>query len=211
MKLYKILAIAFAGTLFITSCNDWFDVTSSNEIREKDHYSKDSGFKQSLIGCYLKMGEEDLFGKDLSWYMPDLLANETRKYVAYSSNTASYELQAHNYSTTNTKGITEAVWASAYSVIVNANEALINIDERKNNINDINYHVIKGELLAVRALMHFQLLRLYGYGDWANRQSELNAKKTIPYVTTVNKNITEQATGEQVISYLVKDLSLIHI
>lgn len=77
MKLYKILAIAFAGTLFITSCNDWFDVTSSNEIREKDHYSKDSGFKQSLIGCYLKMGEEDLFGKDLSWYMPDLLANET--------------------------------------------------------------------------------------------------------------------------------------
>ena len=207
MKLYKILAIAFAGTLFITSCNDWFDVTSSNEIREKDHYSKDSGFKQSLIGCYLKMGEEDLFGKDLSWYMPDLLANETRKYVAYSSNTASYELQAHNYSTTNTKGITEAVWASAYSVIVNANEALINIDERKNNINDINYHVIKGELLAVRALMHFQLLRLYGYGDWANRQSELNAKKTIPYVTTVNKNITEQATGEQVISYLVKDLT----
>lgn len=93
MKLYKLLAIAFAGSLFATSCNDWFDVTSSNEIREKDHYSKDSGFKQSLIGCYLKMGEEDLFGKDLSWYMPDLLANETRKFVAYSSNTASFELQ----------------------------------------------------------------------------------------------------------------------
>lgn len=116
MKLYKLLAIAFAGSLFATSCNDWFDVTSSNEIREKDHYSKDSGFKQSLIGCYLKMGEEDLFGKDLSWYMPDLLANETRKFVAYSSNTASFELQAHNYSTTYTKDITESVWASAYSV-----------------------------------------------------------------------------------------------
>lgn len=56
MKLYKILAIAFAGTLFITSCNDWFDVTSSNEIREKDHYSKDSGFKQSLIGMLLENG-----------------------------------------------------------------------------------------------------------------------------------------------------------
>ncbi len=207
MKLYKILTILFAGTLLTTSCNDWFDVTSSNEIREKDHYSKDSGFKQSLIGCYIKMGEEDLYGKDLSWYMPDLLANETRKYVAYNTNATSYELQAHNYKTTYTKSVTEAIWSSAYSVIVNANEALKNIDDRKDAINDINYHVIKGELLAVRALMHFQLLRLYGYGDWAERKAELDAKKTIPYVTTVDKNITEQTTGAQVISYLVRDLT----
>jgi len=207
MRIFKILTIVLAGTLLTTSCNDWFDVTSSNEIREKDHYSKDSGFKQSLIGCYIKIGEEDLYGKNLSWYMPDLLANETRKYIAYGSNATSYELQAHNYSTTNTKSVIEGIWASAYSVIVNANEALKNIDERKDAINDVNYHVIKGELLAVRAFMHFQLLRLYGYGDWANRKNELDNKKTIPYVTTVDKNITEQATGAQVISYLIKDLT----
>ena len=207
MKLYKILTILFAGILLTTSCNDWFDVTSSNEIREKDHYSKDSGFKQSLIGCYIKMGEEDLFGKNLSWYMPDLLANETRKYVAYGTNATSYELQAHNYKTTYTKSVIESIWSSAYNVIVNANEALANIDKRKEDMNDINYHVIKGELLAVRALMHFQLLRLYGYGDWVERKAELDVKRTIPYVTTVNKNITEQATGAQVISYLVKDLT----
>lgn len=207
MKLYKILTILFVGSLLVTSCNDWFDITSSNEIRENAHYSKDSGFKQSLIGCYIKMGEENLYGKDLSWYMPDLLANETHKYVAYNSNITSCELQAHNYKTTYTKSVTEAIWSSAYNVIVNANEALKSIDEHKEKINDINYHVIKGELLAVRALMHFQLLRLYGYGDWADRKIELDAKRTIPYVTTVDKNITEQATGEQIISCLVKDLT----
>ena len=49
MKLYKLLAIAFAGSLFATSCNDWFDVTSSNEIREKDHYSKDSGLDRKSV------------------------------------------------------------------------------------------------------------------------------------------------------------------
>ena len=36
-------------------------------------------------------------------------------------------------------------------------------------LNKVYYHVIKGELLAIRAYMHFDLLRLYGYGDWKNR------------------------------------------
>ena len=42
MKLYKVLTVALLGGLLTTSCSDWFDVTSSNEIREDDHYSKDS-------------------------------------------------------------------------------------------------------------------------------------------------------------------------
>ena len=56
-------------------------------------------------------------------------------------------------------------------------------------------------------MMHFQLLRLYGYGNWAERKAELDAKKTIPYVTTVNKNITEQATGAEMFAHLTSDLT----
>ena len=78
MELYKVLTVALLGGLLTTSCSDWFDVTSSNEIREDDHYSKDSGFEQTLVGCYLAMSEEALYGMNLSWYMPDLMANQTR-------------------------------------------------------------------------------------------------------------------------------------
>lgn len=207
MKLYKVLTVALLGGLLTTSCSDWFDVTSSNEIREDDHYSKDSGFKQTLVGCYLAMSEEALYGMNLSWYMPDLMANQTRSYANYSTSAAAGELQVHKYNTTYTKPLVESVWTSAYSVIVNANEALLKIDGRKDAMDDINYHVIKGELLAVRAMMHFQLLRLYGYGNWAERKAELDAKKTIPYVTTVNKNITEQATGAEMFAHLTSDLT----
>ena len=67
----------------------------------------------------------------------------------------------HKYSRT-----IENIWAKAYSVIANANEALTNMEGQESSLNEVYYHVIKGELLAIRAYMHFDLLRLYGYGDW---------------------------------------------
>lgn len=54
--------------------------------------------------------------------------------------------------------------------------------------------------------MHLDLLRLYGYGNWANRATELNEKLTIPYVTTVSKNLTPQATGSETLEYIQNDL-----
>ena len=193
----------------LSSCNDWFDVTSSNEVREKDHYSNDMGFQQTLIGCYISMAEQNLFGKNLSWYLPDILANETRSYSGVSSGFApeEYMCQQHSYTNTYTKSLMESIWSNGYSVIANANEALAVIDEKEPKMDPINYHVIKGELLGIRAFMHFQLLRLYGYGSWPSRKAELDAKKTLPYVTTVNKDLTEQATGREYFSMLEKDLT----
>ena len=71
-KIVTILSIAF----FFTSCNSWFDVTSSDEIREEDHYSTEIGFQQSLIGCYIAMAEDDLYGKNLSWYGLERLGHQ---------------------------------------------------------------------------------------------------------------------------------------
>ena len=51
----------------LSSCSDWFDVTSGSEIREKDHYSTLAGFQQSLIGCYISMTDNALYGKELSF------------------------------------------------------------------------------------------------------------------------------------------------
>ena len=207
MKLYKALSIALAGTLLLSSCSDWFDVTSSNEIREKDHYSKDSGFKQTLTGCYLTMSEENLYGMNLSWFVPDLIANQTRLYSGSSSSALASDFQSHNYNTTRSQTVVENIWTSGYNVIVNANEALAVIDEKKAELDDINYHVIKGELLAVRAFMHFQLLRLYGFGDLTRLSTALETYPTIPYVTTVDKNIAPQVTYPEFFNDLVKDLN----
>ncbi|WP_303014379.1 RagB/SusD family nutrient uptake outer membrane protein [uncultured Bacteroides sp.] len=204
MKEYLFTILTIFVTL--TSCSDWFDVTSSSEIREKDHYNTETGFQQSLIGCYIGMTDDALYGKSLSWHALEILAHQFTPVSSSSSTQVEYQLQSYSYNGIYSNPVIEDIWAKAYNVIVNANEALQNIDEKKNIFDDTNYHVIKGELLAIRAYIHLDLLRLYGYGNWTNRASELNEKLTIPYVTTVSKEITPQATGAETLKYIQNDL-----
>ena len=35
----KYILILLTSVVTLSSCSDWFDVTSGSEIREKDHYS----------------------------------------------------------------------------------------------------------------------------------------------------------------------------
>jgi len=203
VKIYTILSLL---SLICTSCNNWFDVTAASEIREKDHYSTVTGFQQSLIGCYIDMTNDKLYGTNLSWYATEVMAHQFIQVSQITESSLSYRLQMHNYSHSAAVSTIEDIWAQAYNVIVNANEALKNIDERKDVLDDINYHVIKGELLAIRAYMHFDLLRLYGYGNWANRSSELNSKLTIPYVTELSKDPAPQQTGAETMQLILTDL-----
>lgn len=204
----KYISILLISMITLTSCNDWFDVTSESEIREKDHYSTLAGFQQSLIGCYIGMTQDALYGKALSWYAIEILGHQFNPVTSFSS--ASREMQEYekfNYQQTQVNPTIESIWAEAYSVIANANQTLVNLEDKKNNINEVYYHVIKGELLAIRAYMHFDLLRLYGYGNWKERTAELNSKNTIPYVTTLSKTPTPQRTGKETLQLLLQDLA----
>jgi hypothetical protein len=205
----KNLSTIFVSVLVmltVTSCNGWFDVTSNSEIREKDHYSSVTGFQQSLIGCYIGMTDDALYGKELTWYGLERIANQFEPVTNTSTTAVDYLLQNCNYTNTNTVSIVENIWSKAYNVIVNADEALKYIDSDSTKLDEINYHIIKGELLAVRAYMHFDLLRLYGYGNWGNRKSELDTKYTIPYVTTLSKTATQQLSGKETIQLILADL-----
>lgn len=188
--------------LFLTSCDDWFDVKSSSEIRRDEHYKNVRGFQQTLTGCYIKMSEVGLYGKSMSFYAPEVMAHQFEKL----SDLSLAALHEHNYRTVETILLFDQVWANAYNVIVNANDALEKIEEKKKELNPIDYAVLRGEFLAIRAYIHFDLLRLYGYGDWANRKSQLDAKLTIPYVTGLSKYLTPQHTGAEVYNFLIKDL-----
>lgn len=142
-----------AAALAAVSCENWLDVTPPSEIRAEDHYSSAEGFQQTLIGCYLAMGEADLYGENLTWHMIEMLG---RQYDARKNAAADdYDLDRYNYKTTKSTAVIEKVWEKSYSVITNANDALDYIDRRKDELDTINYRIIKGELLAVRAYVHF--------------------------------------------------------
>ncbi len=55
----------------------------------------------------------------------------------------------------------DSVWQNNYAAIAQANYILKNIDGRKDLLGNTAYSIIKGESLALRAFLHFDLLRLF--------------------------------------------------
>ena len=193
-----------AAALAAVSCENWLDVTPPSEIRAENHYSSAEGFQQTLIGCYLAMGETDLYGENLTWHMVEMLG---RQYDARKNTAADdYDLDRYNYKTTKSTEVIEKVWEKSYSVIANVNDALDHIDRRKDELDSVNYRIIKGELLAVRAYIHFDLMRLFGCSDLAGR-TDLESRHTVPYLTSVDKDAAPQLTYAETLRRMIADLT----
>ena len=80
------------------------------------------------------------------------------------------------------------------------------MEEKGNILNPTLYNVIKGEALAIRAMCHFDLIRLFAKGNLAERQ-EILSELCIPYVTEYSKEITSQQTYEATLQLLHQDLN----
>lgn len=92
--------------------------------------------------------------------------------------------------------ILQTVWAKEYNIISEANLLLESLEKKGNILNPTLYNVIKGEALAIRAMCHFDLIRLFAKGNLAGRR-EILTEPCIPYVTEYSKEITDQRSNEQ--------------
>lgn len=203
MKKYIKTLLVLSLAISFTSCKDWLDVTPPSQIREEAQFNSVEGFQQALIGCYIGLTDDMLYGRTLSWSTLEVMAGQFEPLQASTSN--DYYMQVYNYTSSIGTKYVDGIWSKAYNVIANVNNALKYIDINKDKIDNINYSIIKGELLAIRAFVHFDLMRLYGYGNLGSR-SDIAGKKAIPYVTTLSKEMTPQLSYSQTIALMVKDL-----
>ncbi|WP_442590591.1 RagB/SusD family nutrient uptake outer membrane protein [Pedobacter sp. AW31-3R] len=192
--IYSIL-LCFMVTVS-TSCNKWLDVQPNSQIKSSELFSTESGFKEALAGVYTLMTEERLYGKELQYGMIGVLAQEWSAYdVAYT------EDAAYEYESTNTQGRINNVWNGLYQAITNSNNLINSIEDKKSIFSGDNYAIIKGEGLAQRAFLHFELLRLFG----ASYLVDPN-KPAIPYVVQYTPQQTAQSTVREAYDLILKDL-----
>ena len=197
---FTILLVALGAT----SCKKgWLDVTSSAEIRAEDQFTSESGFKDALIGVYIGMGDRVLYGSQLTWGAIDLISHQYAPYI--SSLAGYYEFQNHDYRSIVATPQVDAIWNKAYNSIANINNALKYIDKNKGVLNPVSYSIIKGELLGLRSFLHFDLMRIYGYGNISER-TDLAGKLAIPYITEFSKSPTPQLPYNETFALLLKDL-----
>ena len=66
-----IMMLAFCAV----SCNDWLDVRVDTEQQEEDQFSSKQGFYDALIGAYMTMASQDIYGERLTMSNIESLAN----------------------------------------------------------------------------------------------------------------------------------------
>lgn len=191
-KLYIFTIILISG-MMMTSCDDFLDVRPGSQKVESDLYSTPQGFEDAIYGVYGSMQITSLYGKEMTWGLTDIMAQDLDQNVTSSRALARYDYDSDD----NLKSRFDAVWKGAYTSIGYANNVLKNL-EGKDAASLPLYNLYKGEMLAVRAMLHFDLLRFFCSTD--------ESKRGIPYVTKYAMGTNEFKKVGEVYDLILKDL-----
>lgn len=194
-KIQYILFIAAGLTL--TACNDWLDVQPRSQVEDTELFETESGYKEALAGVYSSMVSTGTYTKEMTYGFIGILGQEWDFYYS----TAYDDAVAYNYDASTPTGYIRSIWANNYTGIANANNLLAHIDDNVKLFSADNHDVIKGEALALRAFLHFDLLRCFGVSYEVNPD-----QPSIPYSTALSYRVFPQLTVHEVAELVLKDL-----
>ena len=198
-NIFKIF-FCFILTLSSVSCSNWVDVTPTDRLGEDQLFVNKEGYLKALNGVYVEMTNTALYGQEMSAGAIDALANY---YYIPSSTHKYFDYSTFVYTSATVQSTFDNAWKKAYELIANCNVILEKCgDAPSETLPDPYYGIIKGETLALRAMLHLDMLRLFGpiYSD-ANK-----ARPAIPYVSTVSFDISPLLSSEQVMQKTTDDI-----
>ncbi len=197
MKRYLILIIT---GVILSSCNNWLDVKPNDRISEDATFSTQRGFEMALNGVYIDLNDNALYGQSLSYELLEIIA---QRYNINKDADSRYQAMTFNYRSLTMESKIANIWETGYHLISNINLILKNCEERREVLSDAYYNLIKGEALALRAYMHFDLFRLYG----PVYQLADGVQKTIPYYKEFRLVVAESLTAEDFMKAVMEDLN----
>ncbi|MDR6785524.1 hypothetical protein ABIE26_004234 [Pedobacter africanus] len=199
LKNRHLYSILIALGLCCTACKKWLDVKPKTEVSEDVLFQDEQGFKDALTGVYTQMGSRSMYGKELTMGLMDVLS---QNYNVSLNTNAYYQAGRYNYADAGIKTKIDGFWNNSYKAIANLNNVLGQIDQKKDVFTGINYRLIKGEALGLRAFLHFDLLRAFGPIPVDNMDT-----KAIPYIKSFNMDVTPKITFKEVADQCLADLN----
>lgn len=200
--IYKYIALTLAF-FSLTSCNDWLDVRPKSQIKEEALFKTQSGFEDALFGVYTIMGKEDIYGGNSTMGFMDAIAQQ------YSSVGSGYnKTAAYDYKDDENKTRIENMWKTSYQAIMNCNYILKNIAENGSALNDSTRRLVEGEAIALRAYLHFDMLRSYAPSYTVGKD-----EPGVPLVNKVTNSpvaaISVKAMTDSLVADLIKARNLV--
>jgi hypothetical protein len=199
----------------LISCSDWLEVSSSSDVKEEALFEAPEGYRTAVNGVYRLLAGKNLYGRSLTWGAASVLGNNydaTRLPGGSTSSVIDYRsLATWDYTSAYSQSLIDPIWEAAYQVIANCNN-IINYTEKQDTTffpyGNTEKNMILGEMLGVRALLHFDLLRLF-----TPATKEDNGKTYIPYMTLYPDrevvHLTVSVTLERIITDLERSKTLL--
>lgn len=205
MKLRNILVIvAVLTTSALTSCSKWLDVSPADEIAAEDMFKKPEGFYNVLNGIYLEIGDPSLYGGTLSWKEAEAWGNAY--IIDRDVHEGLHALMNREYDNKKVMGIGETIWTRCYRNIARLNMFLEYAQQKPDEFfkrGALEKKVLMAEAYALRAYLHFDLLRVFAPDMTTDREA-----KRIPFVSKYRSLVNPPMASSEVMKAIREDLDL---
>lgn len=201
MKTKYLSIVLLTLTISTSSCENWFDVSPKADVKADDLFQDENGFRDVLTGVYALMTTENTYGRQLTFGYVDVLAQYYDRITK-----ASHEyIKTVNfkYDEPIDQEVLKKTWSVQYKAISNLNILLEYAEKNKQAFNtETIYRIYKGEALALRAFLHFDLLRLFAPSPEMGKD-----RKAIPYMESYTNITPPRSTVTEVLEKVIKDLN----
>lgn len=199
MKKINIILAALV-ILFTASCEGFLDVKPSNQVSSEISIQNATDAQIMLNGLMNKMTSTSYYGRNFPMYA-DAKGGDLTIFSAGNGGDGWYYFN-HSPESNSYSGY----WSTIYNCLCQANNIISNIDgllADPENTEKEELEEFKGQALTLRALMHFDLVRLYG--------KPYNMDKSALGIAVVTEPVDAGAqltrnTVEEVYTQIVKDL-----
>jgi hypothetical protein len=171
-KIFKIsFVLAVAMTVF--SCESFLDQQPASSISDEKAISNYNSALYALNGVYDALQSYNYYGRDFLVFGDCFTDN-----IIISPNNSNRFIAEGQWTITATTADLETFWTAAYKANMRANKILALIDNI--DATDAQKASIKGQCLALRALIHFDLVRFFAQ-TFNGNESALG----VPYIDRV--------------------------
>ena len=192
----------FQCLVFFSSCSDWLDVEPKSQIKEEDHFSREGGFKDQMVGIYTQMTTEQMYGLNMGIGFVEVLSHT----YDIDPNGAWRYANDFDYTESSSEKTIEEIWQHTYSCIANLNITIENLEKADQAIfTGNNYHMLRGEAYGLRGFLYLDLMRLFACAPAMDAQA-----KGVPYVTQYSTEVVPQRSVSETMQLVVNDLLTAH-
>jgi hypothetical protein len=197
-----IILIAFGS--FAGSCKKYLQVQPEGAYTEEQVYSNANAIQEALNGLYLEMAETELYGASLSTTIVELLGQRFRPPGSGAVDENYSAVSSYQYNTAEVQREFEAIWKKAYTTILAANLFLVKSASAASDkiMTAAEMNQAHGEAYAIRAMLHFDMLRLFG-PVYLLQPDQIS----IPYYSLPTGVQTPLLPASQVMDSVLRDLN----